>query len=77
MPWQLADGATGERSLGCETDCDRRPGETGRALEEGRILVIDAERLVYESFKPGAGGSVSLMLTPLELIEFMALLIPP
>jgi hypothetical protein len=81
MPWQLADVATGERSLRCETDCDRRPGETGRALEEaleeGRILVIDAERLVYESFTPGAGGSVSLLLTPLELIERLAALIPP
>ena len=32
---------------------------------------------VYESVKPGAGGSVSLMLTPLELIERLAALIPP
>jgi hypothetical protein len=38
---------------------------------------IDAEHLVYESVKPGAGGSVSLMLTPLELIERLAALIPP
>jgi len=45
------------------------------ALE--RLREIDAERLVYESVKPGAGGSVSLMLTPLDLIERLAALIPP
>ena len=44
------------------------------ALE--RLREIDAEHLVYESVKPGAGGSVSLMLTPLELIERLAALIP-
>jgi hypothetical protein len=38
---------------------------------------IDAEHLVYESVKAGPGGSVSLMLTPLELIERLAALIPP
>jgi hypothetical protein len=38
---------------------------------------IDAEHLVYESIKPGPGGSVSLMLTPLELIGRLAALIPP
>jgi hypothetical protein len=31
--------------------------------------------LVYESIKPGPGGSVSLMLTPLELIGRLAALI--
>ena len=35
------------------------------------------EHLVYESVKPGSGGSVSLMLTPLELIDRLAALIPP
>jgi len=30
---------------------------------------IDAEHLVYESVKPGARGSVSPILTPLQLIE--------
>ena len=34
------------------------------------------EHLVYESIKPGPGGSVSLLLTPLELIERLAALIP-
>jgi hypothetical protein len=45
------------------------------ALE--RLREIDAEHLVYESVKPGPGGGVSLMLTPLELIERLAALIPP
>jgi hypothetical protein len=40
------------------------------ALE--RLREIDAERLDYESVKPGAGGSVSLMLTPLELMKRLA-----
>jgi len=38
---------------------------------------IDAEHLVYESIKRSPGGSISLMLTPLELIEREAALIPP
>jgi hypothetical protein len=45
------------------------------ALE--RLHEIDAGHLVYESVKPGPGGSVSLMLTPLELIDRLAALIPP
>ena len=45
------------------------------ALE--RLRQIDPEHLVYESIKPGPGGSVSLLLTPLELIERLAALIPP
>ncbi|MBK8891243.1 MAG: transposase [Dechloromonas sp.] len=45
------------------------------ALE--RLRQIDPEHLVYESIKPGPGGSVSLLLTPLELIDRLATLIPP
>ncbi|MBK7421960.1 MAG: transposase [Propionivibrio sp.] len=45
------------------------------ALE--RLCETNAEHLVYESMKPGPGGSVSLMLIPLELIERLAELIPP
>ena len=45
------------------------------ALE--RLREIDAEHLVYEGIKAGPGGSISLMLTPLELIERLAALIPP
>jgi hypothetical protein len=36
---------------------------------------IDPERLVYESVKPGPGGSVTLMLTPLDRLA--ALILPP
>ena len=39
-----------------------------------RLCEIDAENLVYERFKPGPGGSVSLMLTPLELLDRLAAL---
>ena len=45
------------------------------ALE--RLREIDPEHLVYESVKPGPGGSVTLMLTPLELLDRLAALIPP
>ena len=43
---------------------------------KGRPRDIDAEHLVYESIKPGVGGRVSQMLSPLELIERLAVLIP-
>ena len=45
------------------------------ALE--RLREIDAEHLVYESVKLGPGGSVSLVLTPMELLDRLAALIPP
>ncbi|MGB7988180.1 MAG: transposase [Candidatus Methylophosphatis roskildensis] len=45
------------------------------ALE--RLREIDPEHLVYESVKPGPGGSLTLMLTPLELLDRLAALIPP
>lgn len=45
------------------------------ALE--RLRAIDPEHLVYESVKPGPGGSVSLMLTPMQLLDRLAALIPP
>jgi hypothetical protein len=45
------------------------------ALE--RLREIDSEHLVYESVKPGPGGSLTLMLTPLELLDRLAALIPP
>ncbi len=37
------------------------------ALE--RLREIDTGHLVYESVKPGPGGSVSLMLTPMQLLD--------
>jgi hypothetical protein len=45
------------------------------ALE--RLREIDPEHLVYESVKPGRGGSVSLILTPLELLDRLAALVRP
>lgn len=45
------------------------------ALE--RLREIDPEHLVYESVKPGPGGNVSLMLTPMQLLDRLAALIPP
>jgi hypothetical protein len=45
------------------------------ALE--RLREIDPEHLVYESAKPGPGGSVSLILTPMELLDRLAALISP
>jgi hypothetical protein len=45
------------------------------ALE--RLREIDREHLAYDSAKPGPGGSLTLMLTPLELLDRLAALIPP
>ena len=45
------------------------------ALE--RLREIDPEHLVYESVKPGPGGSVSLLPTPMQLLDRLAALIPP
>jgi len=45
------------------------------ALE--RLREIDARHLVYESVKPGPGGSVGLMLKPMQLQGRLAALIPP
>ena len=45
------------------------------ALE--RLELIGAERVVYRLPKPQRGGSTALILTPLELIDHLAALIPP
>jgi len=45
------------------------------ALE--RLREIDVRHLVYESSKPGPGGSVGLMPTPMQLQGRLAALIPP
>ena len=45
------------------------------ALE--RLELIDAERVVYRLPKPQRDGTTALTLTPLELIEHLAALIPP
>jgi len=41
-----------------------------------RLRQIDPERLVYESNKPGTGGKVSVLLTPHQLLDRLAALIP-
>jgi len=45
--------------------------EDTKYREQDRLLAAP------KSYKPGPGGSVSLLLTPLELIERLAALIPP
>jgi hypothetical protein len=42
-----------------------------------RLREIDPEHLAYDSAKPGPGSSLTLMLTPLELLDCLAALIPP
>jgi len=43
----------------------------------GRLRELDPERLVYESTKPGPGGNGQRLLTPLELLDRLAALVPP
>jgi hypothetical protein len=62
------DGPGLERLLCC---CAHR----GLALE--RLREIDAEHLVYCSAKPSSGGSLTLMLTPLERLDRLTTVIPP
>ena len=45
------------------------------ALE--RLELLDAERVVYRLPKPQRDGATALTLTPLELIDHLAALIPP
>ena len=45
------------------------------ALEH--LELLDAERVVYRLPKPQRGGSTALILSPLELIDRLATLIPP
>ncbi len=47
------------------------------AFARDRLREIDPGHLVYTSVKPGPGGSRSLLLTPLELLDRLAALIPP
>jgi len=47
------------------------------AFAQERLRQIDPERLVYESKKPGPGGKFSVLLTPHQLLDRLAALIPP
>ncbi len=42
-----------------------------------RLRALDPERLLYDASKPGPGGSRPQILTPLQLIDRLAALIPP
>jgi hypothetical protein len=42
-----------------------------------RLHEVDAERLRYDHAKPGPGGNRPLVLTPLELLDRLAALVPP
>ncbi|MGH8192867.1 MAG: hypothetical protein ACREQ8_00505, partial [Woeseiaceae bacterium] len=66
-----ADGAGGVRlpSAGCSIVMMPRRWVPAFALER-----LDSGHLLYESVKPGPGGSVSVLLTLLELIDRLAAL---
>jgi hypothetical protein len=65
---EAADRAGRERLL---RYCARPPFALDRLRE------LDPERLLYEGTKPGPGGGGPLLLTPLELIDRLAALVPP
>ncbi len=65
---EAADRAGCERLL---RYCARPP------LALDRLRELDPERLLYESNKPGPGGNGPLLLTPLELLDRLAALVPP
>ena len=68
MRIEAADRAGRERLL---RYCARPPF----ALE--RLRELHPERLLYEGAKLGPGGNVPLLLTPLELLDRLAALVPP
>ena len=47
------------------------------AFAQERLRQIDPAYLVYASNKPGPGGKVSVLLTPHQLLDRLAALIPP
>jgi hypothetical protein len=69
------------RSDHCQLDPPPGPSSRAACLAGFLRLLLEGvehkDQAVYESIKPGPSGSVSLMLTPLELIGRLAALIPP
>ncbi len=65
---EAADRAGRERLL---RYCARPPFALDRLRE------LDREHLIYDSAKPGPGGSAPQCLTPLELLDRLAALVPP
>ena len=45
--------------------------------EDGGRQQLDAEHLIYENTRPGPGGRGAQILTPLELVDRLAALVPP
>jgi hypothetical protein len=68
--------AAWEHGGGFSVDSGVRIGAHERAGLE-RLREIDPGHLVYESTKPGPGGNVSLLRTPMQLLDRLAALIPP
>jgi hypothetical protein len=80
--WEHGGGVSVDASVRVEADdragrerllryCARPPF----ALE--RLLQLDPEHLLYEAAKPGQGATGPLLLTPLQLIDRIAALVPP
>jgi len=65
---EAADRAGRERLL---RYCARPP------LALDRLRKLDPEHLIYDPPKPGPGGSGPQLLTPLELLDRLAALVPP
>ena len=68
MRIEAADHAGRERLL---RYCARPPFALDRLLE------LAPERVLYDGTKPGRGGNGPLLLTPLELLDRLAALVPP
>lgn len=80
--WDNGGGFSVDASVRLEaadhTGCERLLRYCARppvALE--RLRELDAERPLYDSAKPGPGGNSPLLLTPLELLDRLAALVPP
>ena len=80
--WQHGGGFSVDGSVRIEAEdragrerllryCARPP------LALDRLRELDPERLVYDPPKRGPGGSAPLLLTPLELLDRLAALVPP
>lgn len=82
VQWEHGGGFSVDGSVRIEADdragrerllryCARPPFALDRLRE------LDPERLLYEGTKPGPGGNGPLLLTPLQLLDRLAALVPP
>ncbi len=80
--WEQGGGFSADASVSIEA-ADRAGLErllrycTRPEFSLERLREINPEHMVYPSPKPGPGGSVSLILMPMELLDRLAALIPP